>query len=134
VRFGNIGYDGTWQVTVRPATNTRLVARLQSGAGWIYTPTRAVQMRVGISLRISARQADGRRTFAGTALPAFSGRLVSLYRITNAGNTLVAQMRTSSTGSYTWIGRIVSGTATYQTRVAATDRNAAGQSSLVRPV
>jgi hypothetical protein len=128
VRTGTVDAAGTWTTTVRPATNTRLYVRTRTTGGWLSSATRAVQIRVNVSLRVSAPTSTGRRTFSGTAGPALAGRLVSIYRTGASGPRLFLQVRTTSTGAFTASALTPRGWAVYDARAAATDRNAAGTS------
>jgi hypothetical protein len=128
VRTGTVDAAGTWTTTVRPATNTRLYVRTRTTGGWLSSTTRAVQIRVNVSLRVSAPTSTGRRTFSGTAGPALAGRLVSIYRTSASGPRLFLQVRTTSTGAFTASALTPRGWAVYDARAAATDRNAAGTS------
>jgi hypothetical protein len=129
VRQGTLDPFGGWTGSIRPATNTRLFAKALDSGAWLSSPTRAVQMRAAVSLRVSAPTSTGRRTFSGTAGPAIAGRLVSIYRNGTSGPQLFARVRTTSTGTYSLTVLAPRGWAVYDARTAATDRNAAGSSS-----
>ena len=132
VRAAVVDEAGTWAFVVRPATSTRFFARVIVAGTSVSSTSVGLPVRSAVSLAVSVPSAAALRTLAGRALPARSGQLVSLYRRTAAGATLLGRVRTDALGRYSLTLRTPVGTASYDARAAATDRNAAGVSSVVR--
>lgn len=107
VRSGLIGNDGTATFSVRPPTNTRLFAR-QTGCA--DGPSVVLNVRTALSLQV-VRNAARDYTFRGDSLPARTGGLiVSLYRVTADGRSVLsAQTRASATTGDWTLRRVFTG-------------------------
>lgn len=107
VRSGLIGNDGTATFSVRPPTNTRLFAR-QTGCA--DGPSVVLNVRTALSMQV-VRNGARDYTFRGDSLPAREGGLiVSLYRITADGSSvLTAQTRASATTGDWSLRRVFTG-------------------------
>lgn len=107
VRSGLIGNDGTATFSVRPPTNTRLFARQ---AGCADGPSIVLNVRTALSLQV-VRNGARDYTFRGDSLPARTGGLiVSLYRITADGRSvLTGQTRASATTGDWTLRRVFTG-------------------------
>lgn len=130
VRSGLIGNDGTASFSVRPPTNTRLLARQ---AGCADGPSVVLNVQTALSLQV-VRNGARDYTFRGDSLPARPGGLiVSLYRITADGSSvLTAQTRASaSTGDWT-LRRVFTGSGRFGfvVRTGQDLQNAPGSSNV----
>lgn len=107
VRSGLVGNDGTVTFTVRPPTNTRLLARQ---AGCADGPSTVLNVRTALTLQV-VRNGTRDYAFHGDSLPARRGGLVvSLYRITADGSSvLTAQARASATTGDWSLRRVFTG-------------------------
>ena len=107
VRGGLVGNDGKLTFTVRPPTNTRLLARQ---VGCANGPSVVLNVRTALTLSV-VRNGTRDYTFRGDSLPARPGGLVvSLYRITADGSSvLTAQVRASATTGDWTLRRVFSG-------------------------
>lgn len=126
VREGTTGSEGATLFIVRPLTSTQLVA---AEAGCPQSAPAVVQVRSVLSLgatRVGPRDV----TFRGRAIPARTGQLVSVYRITSSGqHVLTGQPRAGSDGIFS-VRKVFSGTGRFGfvARTGADTVNAAGAS------
>lgn len=126
VREGTTDAQGAALFAVRPLTNTRLLA---DEPGCPESASQVVHVRSAVSLGATRL---GTRDFAfrGRAIPTRPGQLVSLYRITSAGqHVLTDQARTDRAGIWS-LRRTFSGTGRFGfvARTGADIVNAAGTS------
>ncbi|MFN2523103.1 MAG: prenyltransferase/squalene oxidase repeat-containing protein, partial [Mycobacteriales bacterium] len=108
VRSAVVDKSGTVQVAVKPSSNTRLYAQQQ---GCTAGSSVALNVRTALALAV-VRNGVRTYTFSGTAIPARKGGLiVSLYRLTPDGRSvLTAQTRASETTGTWTIRRVFTGT------------------------
>jgi hypothetical protein len=130
VRAVALGSDGVATFTIRPGTNTRLLAR-QSAC----TAGQSVVLNVRTALTLAAKRNAARDiTFSGDSLPARAGGLiVSLYRVTESGSeVLTAQTRASATTGEWSVHRVFtdSGRFRFVVRTGQDLQNAPGSSNV----